>query len=272
MENPEQNQDIILCKGCNTKRFTSEFPKNRLNQIMKSCNKCKEKRERLKCEHKRNKYLCKECKGSAICEHNREKYSCKECKGLSICEHNNRKSQCKTCKGASICEHNTRRSVCTVCKGGSICQHGRIRSTCKECDGSGICEHKLRKSVCVACGGGSVCEHKIQRRNCRICDFNGYLSKIVRCEVTQALKAQKSKKTFQYVGCGVDEFKSHIESQFEEWMTWENYGKEWHIDHIVPLKYNNPTLEEVTKRLHYLNTQPMKAKDNIRKGNRYIGK
>ena len=54
-------------------------------------------------------------------------------------------------------------------------------------------------------------------------------------------------------------------------MTWENYGKIWHIDHIVPINYNNPTLEEVIKRLHYLNTQPLWASENISKGNRYIG-
>lgn len=54
-------------------------------------------------------------------------------------------------------------------------------------------------------------------------------------------------------------------------MTWENYGKIWHIDHIVPINYKNPTLDEVIKRLHYLNTQPLWASENISKGNRYIG-
>ena len=28
-------------------------------------------------------------------------------------------------------------------------------------------------------------------------------------------------------------------------MNWENHGKLWHIDHIIPLKYNNPSIEEV---------------------------
>ena len=49
-------------------------------------------------------------------------------------------------------------------------------------------------------------------------------------------------------------------------MTWDNYG-EWHIDHITPLKYNNPSLEEVIERLHYTNTQPLWAEDNLSKGN-----
>ena len=102
MENPEQNQNIILCKGCNTKRFESEFALNRLNEIMKTCNKCKEKQERLKCSHGKAKPFCKLCGGSQICEHGREKSKCKECKGSQICEHNTIRSTCKECKGRTV--------------------------------------------------------------------------------------------------------------------------------------------------------------------------
>ena len=54
-------------------------------------------------------------------------------------------------------------------------------------------------------------------------------------------------------------------------MNWDNYGTLWHIDHIVPLKYKNPTVEETVQRLHYTNTQPLYAIENMRKCNRYIG-
>ena len=53
-------------------------------------------------------------------------------------------------------------------------------------------------------------------------------------------------------------------------MSWDNYG-EWEIDHIIPLKYNNPSIEEVQERLHYSNTQPLWARENRAKGNRHIG-
>ena len=56
-----------------------------------------------------------------------------------------------------------------------------------------------------------------------------------------------------------------LENKFENWMTWENHGKEWHIDHIIPLKYNDPSIDELCERLHYLNTQPLRAFDNISK-------
>ena len=66
-------------------------------------------------------------------------------------------------------------------------------------------------------------------------------------------------------------FKKHIQDQFKPNMSWENYGSEWHIDHIVPLKYDNPTLQQTIERLHYTNTQPLWATENTSKGNRYIG-
>ena len=73
----------------------------------------------------------------------------------------------------------------------------------------------------------------------------------------------------EYLGCNIEKFKKHIEQQFTEGMPSENYG-EWHIDHKIPLKYNKPSLEEVDQRLHYTNTQPMWASENMSKGFRYI--
>ena len=57
-------------------------------------------------------------------------------------------------------------------------------------------------------------------------------------------------------------------------MAWENYGT-WHIDHIKPLAYKEngevPTLEQTIERLHWTNTQPLWATENLAKGNRFIG-
>ena len=73
----------------------------------------------------------------------------------------------------------------------------------------------------------------------------------------------------EYLGCNIETFKKHIEQQFTEGMSWENYG-EWHIDHKIPLEYNKPSLEEVVQGLHYTNTQPMCTNENMSKGCRYI--
>ena len=72
----------------------------------------------------------------------------------------------------------------------------------------------------------------------------------------------------EYLGCNIEIFKQHIGQQFTEDMSWQNYG-EWHIDHKMPLKYNKPLLEGVVQWLHYTNTQPMWASENMSKGCRY---
>jgi len=93
---------------------------------------------------------------------------------------------------------------------------------------------------------------------------------IISNRVRKALKQDKKEGSLEYLGCDINEFKQHIQTQFKEGMTWDNHG-EWHIDHITPIKYGNPTLEEVIERLHYTNTQPLWASDNMTKGNRFIG-
>lgn len=65
----------------------------------------------------------------------------------------------------------------------------------------------------------------------------------------------------------------HLEKQFTEGMTWENYGK-WHIDHIKPVtafKFNSYKDKEFKECWSLSNLQPLWASDNIRKGNKYEG-
>ena len=99
------------------------------------------------------------------------------------------------------------------------------------------------------------------------------MKSLVASRIHSGLKSQggqKSKKTIEYLGCTIVQLKEHLESQFTGEMTWNRMGAEIHIDHKIPIKYGNPTLEEVIKRLHYTNLQPMWAAENISKGNRFI--
>lgn len=73
----------------------------------------------------------------------------------------------------------------------------------------------------------------------------------------------KKLKTKEILGCSFDEFKSHIESKFESWMNWSNYGLYngklnygWDIDHKIGLKTAN-TYEDIIKLNHYTNLQPL---------------
>jgi hypothetical protein len=63
---------------------------------------------------------------------------------------------------------------------------------------------------------------------------------------------------------------SHLELQFKETMTWDNYG-EWHVDHKLPITYFNISEmgdEEFMRCWSLDNLQPMWGIENIRKSNK----
>ncbi len=73
----------------------------------------------------------------------------------------------------------------------------------------------------------------------------------------------KSSKTSDILGISFEGFKLHLESKFENWMTWENRGLYngelnygWDIDHIMPIS-SAKTEEEIIKLNHYSNLQPL---------------
>lgn len=74
------------------------------------------------------------------------------------------------------------------------------------------------------------------------------------------------------LGCTINELKLHIESKFQDGMSWSNYGIfGWHIDHIRPLSnFNLLDKNEALKAVHYTNLQPLWAKDNLSKGAKYV--
>lgn len=98
------------------------------------------------------------------------------------------------------------------------------------------------------------------------------ISSRIRVIISKQIKKnnlKKSQKTEDIIGCSFEEFKIYLESKFDENMSWENYG-EWHLDHIIPISYAK-TEDEIYELNHYTNFQPLWAKDNLSKGNRFIG-
>lgn len=91
-----------------------------------------------------------------------------------------------------------------------------------------------------------------------------------RIRLWQFFKTYKAKtrrsSMLDLMGCTWDELKSHMERQFIEGMSWENFGK-WQSDHIIPL-ISATTKEELVKLLHYTNVQPLWAHENIAKADK----
>ena len=104
-------------------------------------------------------------------------------------------------------------------------------------------------------------------------DIQYKLSANVRRRIITFLKKEditKTNKTFDIVGCTPQFLKEHLESQFKDGMSWDNYGVYgWHIDHIIPLS-SAKNEEELYKLCHHTNLQPLWAKDNLSKGSKIL--
>lgn len=115
-------------------------------------------------------------------------------------------------------------------------------------------------------------------KNRRKYDFLYKLKLTIRKNISRAFSKKsmtKNSNTQQILGCSYEDFKQHLESKFESWMNWDNYGKYdkdktnigWDIDHIIPSSIA-VTEEELVKLNHYTNLQPLCSNynRNIKKG------
>jgi hypothetical protein len=77
----------------------------------------------------------------------------------------------------------------------------------------------------------------------------------------------KSKGVFKSLGCTADDLRGHLELQFRDGMSWENYGlygNKWHLDHIRPVcSFKLP--DDLAECFALSNLQPLWAKDNLAK-------
>lgn len=81
----------------------------------------------------------------------------------------------------------------------------------------------------------------------------------------------KTSITAKILGCTYKEFKLHIESQFEPWMNWSNYGNwngvpternvAWDLDHKVPVS-SATTKDDIVLLNHWSNFQPLCSYEN----------
>lgn len=77
----------------------------------------------------------------------------------------------------------------------------------------------------------------------------------------------KRNRTFDIVGCTPKYLKEYLEKKFTDGMSWDRFGREIHIDHIIPLS-SAKNEEDVYKLCHFSNLQPLWAIDNIKKGSK----
>ena len=120
-----------------------------------------------------------------------------------------------------------------------------------------------------------------RRYNKKKNDTSFKINNSIRGGIRRAIKEAKVNRHWEsLVGYTLSDLMSRLESQFEPWMNWDNYGvyeegkQKWHIDHIKPQSWfpYSSTEEEAFKQCWALsNLQPLEASENMTKRNKYEG-
>ena len=114
-------------------------------------------------------------------------------------------------------------------------------------------------------------QRRLQARRQRAARIDLRIKDGLRTRVRLALYRYKkgSKKggsAINDLGCTIQEFLSHLESQFSFGMTWDNYG-DWELDHIKPLSLFDLTDPvQFKEAANFKNLQPLWRVDNQKKG------
>lgn len=94
---------------------------------------------------------------------------------------------------------------------------------------------------------------------------------IMVCKYIKKAGSKKDFPTWSKLPYTPQQLKEYLEKQFDDKMNWENYGKYWTLDHIIPqskLLYDSMDHPNFLKCWKLENLRPMKAEDNIRKSNK----
>ena len=91
--------------------------------------------------------------------------------------------------------------------------------------------------------------------------------------IWQSLKGNKRGRKWEtLVGYTLEELKLHLEFQFKDGMSWENYGRNgWWIDYIIPrgvFNFEKPEDDDFKRCWSLGNLQPLWAEDNIKKSDK----
>lgn len=140
---------------------------------------------------------------------------------------------------------------------------------CRICESvKNVTEYYKNYKMCKSC--------LFQKRNKR---YNERLKEDINFRIRHNMKvnfkrhissigSNKDDKMINILGCSYKYFVEYIESKFENWMNWDNYGlyngklnHGWDLDHIIPISSGN-NKEQIKKLYHYTNFQPLCSKIN----------
>lgn len=244
----------------------------------KQCSKCGE--NKIEDKFVKNKNICKDCRNIK----SKEFYN-------SINIDPNLSLECNTCHQTKpLTEIVKNRTICKNCNNlnrrnkyssdeehrlkliqrASVFKHNKVLER-QQLMLEEIGEDNKKCSVCFIIK--NKCKFRYNRLKCRDCERDDPIEKFkrnVRSRIYIALKKHKELHTIQYLGCSSSEYLQWL-TTYNEKYTLENRGKEWHIDHVIPLShFNLENIEEQLVAFNWRNTMPLSAKDNLSKNNKIL--
>jgi len=163
------------------------------------------------------------------------------------------------------------------CKRGHVCAH-RVDNGCMECAvlrkrqwrAENPEESSRRVTEYVKANREKVNAWRRKNHNARrVVDLDFSLKLRLRRRMNAAFHAADataSASTIKLLGCKPSEFRAHLEAQFSDGMSWDNYG-EWEIDHVRPCaSFDLTDPAQQAACFHYSNLQPLWKRVNRSKG------
>jgi hypothetical protein len=119
-------------------------------------------------------------------------------------------------------------------------------------------------------------QHRRQYKNKKYkTDTTFRLNHIISKAISKSIKNNKNGYHWEdLVGYTLDDLKQHLEKQFKDGMSWDNYSN-WHIDHKIPISFFEFRSHKDTEfKLCWClgNLQPLWAKENISKNGNLVDK
>jgi hypothetical protein len=245
--------------------------------LEKCCSKCGIIKLETMFIPKRN--ICKECRNNR----SREKYN-----ALKI--NNDSQQECNFCEKTKLMSLFVKnRKICIECNNSKRRLKYENDENHRNIIIKNVCEFKKKRIIernkkieeeigidnkkCKYCEN---IKHKSCFRNkrlkCKDCERDEPIEKIkrvIRSRIIAAL-SNKNKHTIEYLGCNIPDYLNWLLTN-ELGYTLDNRGKEWHIDHVIPLSHFN--LDDEEQQLiafNWRNTTPLSANENLKKGNKII--
>lgn len=124
---------------------------------------------------------------------------------------------------------------------------------------------------------------KIKRKTNKNFLLRGNISRAINGCLKKKNSSKNGNSCLKYLPFTIDELKHYLETKFESWMSWDNYGKynsktwddndsstwTWQIDHIIPqsnLLYESMEDKNFIKCWSLSNLRPLSSKQNLLDG------